>query len=53
LKQTTTEIFGYFNNHFQGHSPASANRLKTLLGLPVISPDELIIQPSLFNPILE
>ena len=48
LKRTTPQIFGYFNNHFQGHSPASANQLKALLGLAVTSPDVLITQPSLF-----
>jgi uncharacterized protein YecE (DUF72 family) len=41
-------IFGYFNNHFQGHSPASCNNFKRLLGLPLVSPNELIVQPSLF-----
>jgi uncharacterized protein YecE (DUF72 family) len=41
-------IFGYFNNHFQGHSPASCNNFKRVLGMPVVSPSELIIQPSLF-----
>jgi uncharacterized protein YecE (DUF72 family) len=41
-------VFGYFNNHFQGHSPASCTEFKQILGLPTISPDELIIQPSLF-----
>ena len=48
LTTLTSELFGYFNNHFQGHSPASANLFKTLLGLPVTPPDALIIQPSLF-----
>jgi uncharacterized protein YecE (DUF72 family) len=41
-------IFGYFNNHFQGHSPASCNEFKRMLGLPSVSPDALIVQPSLF-----
>lgn len=41
-------IFGYFNNHYQGHSPASCNELKQLVGLPTRSPTELISQPSLF-----
>jgi uncharacterized protein YecE (DUF72 family) len=48
LTASASDIYGYFNNHFQGHSPASANQLKALLGLPVISPDALIIQPGLF-----
>jgi uncharacterized protein YecE (DUF72 family) len=41
-------VFGYFNNQFQGHSPASCNQFKSLLSLPTVSPDALIIQPSLF-----
>ena len=41
-------IFGYFNNHFQGHSPASGNQFKQMIGQPVTSPQELVIQPSLF-----
>lgn len=48
LKEQVNFIFGYFNNHFQGHSPGSSNEFKRLLGLPVTSPDALIIQPSLF-----
>ena len=32
------EIFGYFNNHWAGHSPASANELKRRLGMPVVEP---------------
>ena len=27
------EVFGYFNNHWAGHSPASANEMKRRLGL--------------------
>jgi uncharacterized protein YecE (DUF72 family) len=41
-------IYGYFNNHFQGHSPASCAEFKQILGLPTISPAELVTQPSLF-----
>lgn len=28
-------VFGFFDNDYAGHAPASCNRLKTLLGLPV------------------
>lgn len=42
------EIYGYFNNHYEGHSPASARRLLKELGEPVIEPDELDPQLSLF-----
>lgn len=48
LRQQTPVIFGYFNNHYQGHSPGSSNQFKQLLGLPVVAPESLIVQPSLF-----
>ncbi|MBI1765453.1 MAG: DUF72 domain-containing protein [Acidobacteria bacterium] len=48
LQAYTGQIFGYFNNHYQGHSPASCQQFKRLLGLPVVDPAELIVQPSLF-----
>jgi uncharacterized protein YecE (DUF72 family) len=48
LRQQVTEIYGYFNNHFQGHSPASCNQFKRLVGQPVVEPRDLIAQPSLF-----
>jgi uncharacterized protein YecE (DUF72 family) len=48
ISQNNSIIYGYFNNHFQGHSPASSNVLKKLLNLQVIDPSALVIQPSLF-----
>jgi uncharacterized protein YecE (DUF72 family) len=30
-------IFGFFDNDYAGHAPATCNRLKTLVGLPVAS----------------
>jgi uncharacterized protein YecE (DUF72 family) len=48
LRQRVDVIYGYFNNHYQGHSPASCNQLKVLIGQTVIEPDSLITQPSLF-----
>jgi uncharacterized protein YecE (DUF72 family) len=30
------EIYGYFNNHWAGHSPASANEMKRRLGLVTV-----------------
>lgn len=42
------EVYGYFNNHYEGHSPASARRLLRELGEPVVEPDELDPQLSLF-----
>jgi len=32
------EIYGYFNNHWAGHSPASANEMKRRLGLVTVEP---------------
>jgi len=48
LQEKVTAIYGYFNNHFQGHSPASCNLFKEMIGLPVTRPESLIKQPSLF-----
>ncbi|MFN0110223.1 MAG: DUF72 domain-containing protein [Blastocatellia bacterium] len=48
LRQRVPTVYGYFNNHFQGHSPASANQFKQMIGQPVIEPESLISQPSLF-----
>jgi len=48
LAERVETIYGYFNNHYQGHSPESSNRFKKMLGIETISPDSLIVQPSLF-----
>lgn len=48
LRRQMPLIDGYFNNHYQGHSPASANQMKRLLGLPLVEPAALIKQPALF-----
>lgn len=48
LREHVATIYGYFSNFYQGHSPASANRFKELLGLPVVTPEALSAQPSLF-----
>jgi len=45
---TASEVFVYVDNYFEGHGPATANRLKTALGVPVIDPRELEKQASLF-----
>ena len=42
------EIYGYFNNHWAGHSPASVNEFKRRLGLPAVDPQELWPQRGLF-----
>jgi uncharacterized protein YecE (DUF72 family) len=41
-------VYGYFNNHFAGHSPASVRELQGRLGLPVTDPAQLGEQLSLF-----
>jgi uncharacterized protein YecE (DUF72 family) len=41
-------VFGYFNNHFAGHAPASARQLQEAMGLPVVEPEQLGEQMSLF-----
>lgn len=50
LKRTahTKDIFGFFNNHFAGHSPASARELQRLLGQQPVDPETLRNQRSLF-----
>jgi uncharacterized protein YecE (DUF72 family) len=40
--------FVYIDNYFEGHAPATANRLRSMLGLTVADPATLEIQPSLF-----
>ena len=42
------EVYGYFNNHWAGHSPASANEMKRRLGLTPIEPSERWPQRELF-----
>jgi uncharacterized protein YecE (DUF72 family) len=33
-----SRIYVYINNHYEGHSPSTINRLKTLLGLSCVEP---------------
>lgn len=48
LATRVREVFGYFNNHFQGHSPESARRMQHRLGLPSVQPADLREQGDLF-----
>jgi len=41
-------VYAYFSNYYEGHAPASANKLKRLLRQPFTSPADLENQPSLF-----
>ena len=43
-----TEVYGYINNHFAGHSPASARELQRMLGQRPVDPEQLGEQMSLF-----
>ncbi len=42
-------VYAFFNNDYQGHSPASARRLQSLLGHEAVTPDELSPQTELFG----
>jgi uncharacterized protein YecE (DUF72 family) len=48
LRARVPAVYAYFSNYYEGHAPASANKLKRLLGEPVITPGDLENQPSLF-----
>jgi uncharacterized protein YecE (DUF72 family) len=48
LIQKATAVFGYVNNHFAGHSPASARQIQRLIGQTPVDPDKLCEQMSLF-----
>ncbi|GAC1514675.1 MAG: DUF72 domain-containing protein [Gemmatimonadaceae bacterium] len=42
------DVYGYINNHFSGHSPATARDLQRLFGLPSVDPGNLGDQIALF-----
>jgi uncharacterized protein YecE (DUF72 family) len=48
LRRRTSSVFAYFSNFYEGHAPASANKLKRLLGQPIVEASSLEDQPSLF-----
>lgn len=48
LQGQVRELFGFVNNHFAGHGPASVRMLQERLGLPVVDPQTIGDQPSLF-----
>jgi len=41
-------MYGYVNNHFAGHSPATVRMLQEMMGLPVMDPGKLGVQLTLF-----
>ena len=44
----TRDVYGFFNNHFAGHSPANAREMQELLGQRAVDPATLGRQISLF-----
>lgn len=48
LSQRVRTVYGYVNNHFAGHSPATVRELQHRLHLPVVDPDRLGEQLLLF-----
>ena len=48
LCERTPKVYAYFSNFYEGHAPASANKLKRLLGQPILEAADLEDQPSLF-----
>jgi uncharacterized protein YecE (DUF72 family) len=48
LCERLPRVYAYFSNFYEGHAPASANKLKRLLGQTVVTARELEDQPSLF-----
>jgi len=48
LAERRTLVYGYVNNHFAGHSPASVRELQLLLGQRPVMPDALGEQLSFF-----
>lgn len=48
LAQKVRTVYGYVNNHFAGHSPASVRMLQEMLGLAVTDPAKLGEQLTLF-----
>jgi uncharacterized protein YecE (DUF72 family) len=48
LAARPARVYAYFSNFYEGHAPASANRLKRLLGQRAVEAADLEDQPSLF-----
>jgi uncharacterized protein YecE (DUF72 family) len=48
LSERVSHVYAYFSNYYEGHAPASANKLKRLLGQQAIEAADLEDQPSLF-----
>lgn len=48
LQRQVREVYGFVNNHFAGHAPASVRMLQERLGLPRVAPETIGEQPTLF-----
>jgi uncharacterized protein YecE (DUF72 family) len=48
LAERVPHVFAYFSNFYEGHAPASANKLKRILGQPTVEASDIEDQPSLF-----
>jgi uncharacterized protein YecE (DUF72 family) len=48
LQAQVRDVFGFVNNHFAGHAPASVRMLQRRLGEPIVDPQHIGEQPSLF-----
>jgi uncharacterized protein YecE (DUF72 family) len=48
LRDLRVDVYGYVNNHFAGHSPASARDLQRRLGIAPVDPRQIGDQISLF-----
>lgn len=48
LAERGREVYGYVNNHFQGHSPSTARDLQRLLQQTPVDPEQLGEQMTLF-----
>ncbi len=48
LAERVSHVYSYFSNFYEGHAPASANKLKRLLGHFTVEAADLEDQPSLF-----
>jgi uncharacterized protein YecE (DUF72 family) len=48
MARSMSAVYGYVNNHFAGHSPASVRQLQRLIGQRPVEPEELGEQMNLF-----
>ncbi len=49
LRARVPQVYAYFSNFYEGYAPASANKLKSMLGESVVQAEDLQAQPTLFT----